>query len=153
EAREKELQSAQANIEQQVQQLANALNEESKRREGAEQRAGEIGQQRGALELELGQLRRDLEKTQKDLLAQEERSHAEHAKLEARTQELRTAHAKAGQQVQRLTNALNEEAKRREGAEKEAGNIGQKRNELETAMWRLQKDLQVSQERLEAQEQ
>ena len=74
EARAKKLQAAQAEVEQQVQRLATALTEETNRREGAEQQASEIVQKRSKLEVELGQLRQQMQEAQKELQAQEQNS-------------------------------------------------------------------------------
>ena len=47
-------------MEQQVKELNERLTEETKRREGAEQQAGEINKQRTRLESEMGQLRQSV---------------------------------------------------------------------------------------------
>jgi len=82
------------------------LTAETKRREEIEKRAGSPSKEQSALEDELEQLRTQLLTAQRDLEAQEERSRVEQKKIEARTQELRAAHADVGQQVQRLNQAL-----------------------------------------------
>jgi hypothetical protein len=101
-------------------------------------------------------LRQELEASQKQLQAQQERSHLEQIRLEARTQELQAAQAEVQQQVKRLTEALAQETKRREGAEQQAGEIGQRRSELETelaqnqqAQASLRQELEASQKELE----
>jgi uncharacterized protein with von Willebrand factor type A (vWA) domain len=64
------LQSAQAEVEQQVNRLTEMLAQETRRREGAEQQAGEIGQRRRELEAQLGQLGQQLNEAQEQLLAE-----------------------------------------------------------------------------------
>src|SRR5205807_2006237 len=138
EARTQQLQTTQAEVEQQVKRLMEALAAENHRRENAEQQAVEIGQRRSELEAELGknkqtqaQLRQELETLQKQLCAQQESSGAEQTRLEVRTKELQATQAEVEQQVKRLTEALAQETKRRQAAEQQAGEAGQHRSELE----------------------
>ena len=88
EARTRELQEAQAAAEERVAALMATLAEESKRREGAEQQAGEIGKRRRELEAELAEnkqaqerLRQQLEEVQKQAQALKENYTAEQRKL------------------------------------------------------------------------
>jgi chromosome segregation ATPase len=129
EARVSELQVARADMEQQIKQATEALAEESKRREGAEQQAKEIGQHRKELEAELpkqtgpDKVAPATQKAHKLLQDHQASSGAEQSKLEARTKELQ---AEVEKQVKHLTQSLAEETKRREGAEQQAGEIGKK---------------------------
>src|SRR5262249_8867985 len=130
-ARATELQAAQADVLQQVKRLTESLTAETRRREGAEQQAGETDRQRKELESQLAEakqvqadLRQDLERALKQLLAQQKSSGAEHAKLEARIKELETAQDVVEKKVAYLTNSLTEEIKRREGAEQQVGALG-----------------------------
>src|SRR5207253_1820066 len=101
-----ELQAAQAEVMQRVKRLTETLAEETKRREGAERQAGEIGQYRSKLEAELAEnkqaqarLQQELEASQKQLRAQRDSSGTEQIKLEVRTQELQATHAEVEQKV------------------------------------------------------
>src|SRR5439155_554453 len=131
EARIQELQSAQAGVEQQVKKLTETLQEETKLRQGAEQQVGEIGQRRSELEAQLGQLRQELESAHEQAHGQQTISLAEQTRLEARIQELQSAHSGVEQQVKKLTETLQEETKLRQGAEQQAGEIGKQRSELQ----------------------
>src|SRR5207302_11324574 len=103
EARIRELQSAQAGVEQQVKKLTEALQEETKLRQGAEQQTGEIGQQRSELQAQLEQLRQELENAHRQAQAQQATSLAEQGGLEARIEELQSAHSGVEQQVKKMT--------------------------------------------------
>ena len=87
----KELQAANAAMEQEVKRLTETLAEEAKRRETAELRAGDIGKERTKLDGELArikqaqaELRRELEKTQEERRMQQESSGAGQTRLEDR---------------------------------------------------------------------
>ena len=59
------MQDAQADLLQRVKRLTETLSRETNRRAGAEEQAAEMGQRRGKLEAELGQLQHQLEQVQK----------------------------------------------------------------------------------------
>ena len=116
--------------------LTEALAEETKRREGAEQQAGEIGQRRSELEAELAEnkqaqarLRQQLEEVQRQLQALKENYIAERSRLEARMKELQAAQAPAGAEGQAsLTETLADETKRPGGAEQQGGEVAEQSN-------------------------
>jgi chromosome segregation ATPase len=167
-------------VQEKVRRVTEALAEETRRRESAEQQAAEIGQRRSQLEAELAQLeqryneahqqlqtetqlRQELQQAEKQLvsflqLAEKQNYLVEQSRLEPRTLGLEAAEADAMQRVKRLTNALAKETRRREGAEQQAGNIGQRRSELEAQLAesqqtqaRLHQELQESKKQLEVQ--
>src|SRR5207253_1512283 len=146
-ARIQELLAMQAEVEQQVNSLTEAFAEETKRREAAEQQAGEIGERRSELEAQLAErqqaqarLQHELEESQNHLRVQQEGTLAEQTKFGARIKELQVTQVEVEQQVKRLTEALAEETKRRESAERQAGEMGQQRGEVEA---RLAEDQQA----------
>ncbi len=159
ETRAQELQSAHAEVFGRVKRLTDSLAEESKRREAAEQQADEVGQSRRDLEAQLAQLRRELEAAHRDLQVQQDRSRAEQAKLEANWKELQAAEGAVAIRVQRLTEKLAEESKRREAAEQQAVEVDQRREQLEVQLTEnqqteanLQQELAAAQQRLQAQQ-
>ena len=78
-----ELQVAQAQVEQQISRLSEALAQETRRRESAEQQARETGQSRTELETQLAHTRQELEASHKQLQIQVDRSGAvKQARLE-----------------------------------------------------------------------
>src|SRR5262249_54572975 len=74
EARTQEFQVTQADVFKRVKRLAEMLSAETKRREGAEHQADEVGQQRNELQTQIGKLREELESAQKQLQSQQEKS-------------------------------------------------------------------------------
>jgi hypothetical protein len=111
----------QVQVEHRVTQLTETLAEETKRRERAEQQAGEFGKRRSELETELEQnkqaqasLQQELEASQKQLQAQQQGLSAEQSRLEARTQELQACKAEVKRRINHLTEALVTETRRRE---------------------------------------
>jgi chromosome segregation ATPase len=166
EARIRELQAAKAEVEQQVNRLTETLAEEARHREEAEQRASDIGLQRGELEAELAknkqaqtQLLYAFEALQKQLHEHQENSRVEQARLDARTKELQAAKAEVEQEVRRLTERVAAETWRREGAEQQAGEIGLRCSELHAELARnnqaqaqLRYELQASQQQLQSQQ-
>src|SRR5262249_53444897 len=66
-----DLQAAQGDVLERVKRLTDTLAEETKRRQGAEREAGETAQRRSELEGQLGQVRQELETSQKQLQAQQ----------------------------------------------------------------------------------
>src|SRR5207253_4665338 len=105
---------------QQVELLTEALAEETRRREGAEQQAGKFGQQRSDLEVELGQLRQQLEEARNQQRAQQESSRAEQSNLQARLKELQANQITVEERIKSLVEALAAETKCREAAEERA---------------------------------
>jgi chromosome segregation ATPase len=85
-----------------------------------------------------GELQEELDAAQKQLKMLHEKYLDEQSRLEARTKELESAKVVVEEQVRRLNEALAEEIKRREGAEQEAGEISQRRSELEAELARNQ---------------
>jgi chromosome segregation ATPase len=165
EARSQELQAAHADVLQQAQGLTETLAGETRRRESVERQTSEISQHRAELETALAEnkqaqarLQHDLEVSQTQLQAQRATSRSEQTRLEARANELEAAQADLWQQVKRLTETLGAETTRREDAERQTSEIGQRRSELEAelaqnkqAQARLQQDLGVSKAHLQAQ--
>ena len=89
------------------------LAEETKRREGAEQQAGEFGKRRSELETELEQnkqaqarLRQQLEEVQKQVQTLKTNYIAEQFKLQAHTKELQSAQVPVEEKIKSLTDAL-----------------------------------------------
>ena len=82
----------------------------------------------------MGQVRQELELSQKRQNEQLENSGAEQTKLQDRIKELQAVQTEVEQKVVTLTPALEQETKRREGAEQQAGELGQLRGKLETAL-------------------
>jgi len=115
-----QLQATKAEVEQQVKGLAEKLAEETRRREGVEQQAGEIGQRRSDLEAELARLRQELETSQTQLRARQESSVAEHKPDSTPGSTNCTGEGRGGAAGQRLTETLAQETRRREGAEQQA---------------------------------
>lgn len=177
EARTKELQAAHAEVEQQVQRAKEALAEETRRREGAEQQAAVIGQRRAELEGELDHVRRELDLARQQHQAQQERTRTEQLQIEARTLELQAAQAAVERQVNRvkelqahrttaeeriqcLQEALAAETRRREAAEHQVAQLTERQRELEAGLAehhrgqaQLQQSLEQAQKQLEAQKQ
>src|SRR6185295_9419536 len=114
EGRIKGLQTAQAQAVQQVKELSDNLAEESKRREGAEQKVDEVDQQRSELEAQLEMMLQQLETTQNQLKAEQESASAE----KPRTRELQTKQTELERHIKQLTEALAEE-KRGKAAEQQ----------------------------------
>ncbi|HEV2436629.1 MAG TPA: response regulator, partial [Verrucomicrobiae bacterium] len=154
EARTRELRTAGAEVEQQVQRLKEAVTEETRRREEARQQAVEIEQRRSELEAELGRLRQQLEEARNQQQAQQESSRVEQSKLEARTEELQANRTTAEERIKSLVEALAAETRRREAAEQQAAQLAKRQSELEAELAenkRVQAELQLELE--EAQKQ
>ena len=66
---------------------------------------------------------------------------------------MQATQAEVEQQVKRLTETLAQETRLREGAEQQAGEIGQRRRELEAQLGQLGQQLQESQTQLQAESQ
>jgi len=151
-----ELRSAQADLEQKVKRITDALTEETRRREAADQQASRIGQDRSQLEAALTDARQaqaglqhELEIAQKQLQAQQESNRANETELQALTGQLQTAQAGVEEQIKQLTENLAAEAKRRGVAEQQTGELGQKRRELENQLANLAQQLEEAQTQLE----
>src|SRR5262249_36412661 len=98
EPRTQELLAMQGEIVQRVRRLMDALAQETRRRQGAEQQADELDRHRTELEAELtqnkeaqAQLQQELETSRQKLQEQKESSSAEQNKLEARINEFQAA--------------------------------------------------------------
>ena len=76
---------------------------------------------------------------QQQLQAKHESSRTEQTRFEARIRELQAAQAEFEQKIIQLNAALGEESKLRKAAEGQAGEIGQRRNELEAGLLENQK--------------
>src|SRR5204863_78640 len=142
-AQTQELQAAKPDVVQQIERLTEMLAQETRRREETEQQADETCQLRQELEAQMGQLRQELETAQKELWAQQEISGAEQTRLATQTQELQAAKLAVEQQVARLTETLCDETRRREDAERQAGEIGNRRSALEAELSRLGQELEA----------
>src|SRR5262249_35838200 len=66
EARIRELQSAKADVEEQLSRLTERLGQETKQRESAEQQAAQLGEQRRQLEAQVGQVVQQLTQARRD---------------------------------------------------------------------------------------
>ena len=106
-----ELQSAQAQVEQQISRLSEALANETRRRESAEQQAKETGQGRSELETQLTQVRQELEASHKQLQGQVESSGVEQARLEALIKDLQAAREAVENKLASLTQTLDRREK------------------------------------------
>src|SRR5439155_8368239 len=83
--------------------------------------------------------------------APQESSGAEQTKFQVLSQELQTAHTEVLHRVKRLTETLAEETRRRTGAELQAGEVGQRRSDLEARLGQLRQELKASEGYLRAQ--
>src|SRR5262249_25426934 len=165
ETRSLELQAAMFEAEQHLKRLTGALAQETRRCETAEEQTTFVSRQRSDLEADLTkikiaeeQLRQELEVSQKQLQDLHDSSASERTRLEARTQEVLAAKLEAERQVQRLTDSLTQETARRQGAEQQVVEVGQRRTELETQLAaseqtqaQLQSELEELQKQLETQ--
>src|SRR5207249_7616502 len=142
---------------QKVASLTELLAQETKRREGAEHQAGEVGKRRTELEAELAQnkqaqarLRQQLEEIQKQAQALKSNHLAGQSKLEARTQELQAAQMPVEEKIRSLTEALAFETKRREAVERMAVDAFKRRRELEAKLAKMQEAEKSLQGQIEA---
>src|SRR5262249_39840544 len=151
EVRTQELLTMQGEIMQRVRRLMDALAQETKRRQGAEEQADQIDRHRSELEGELtkhqqaaARLQQDPGSSKKQLQEQQQSSSAEQSKLEARIKDLQAAHEAAEQKVSSLTETLAQQTKDRESAESQARDIEKRRSDLEARLEQLRKDLKDS---------
>src|SRR2546421_210077 len=114
----------------------------------AEREAAVSGQRKRDLEVQMAQLREELEASQKQLGSQQENSSVEQSKLETRIQELQATKLQVEQQIKGMKEALAEETKRRKVTEHQSGEIGARRNELEAQLAPLRQELEASQKQL-----
>src|SRR5207247_5575966 len=163
----KQLEAANSEAELKVKRVTETLAEETKRREGVEHQAGEIGEQKGKLEAELAEykqketkLRQELESARKQQQTQQENFIAERTRFEERLRELQAAKAEVERLVKDLTETLANEMNRRETAEQQAGEIGKQTSKLETelaenkqAQVKLRHELEKAQKQQQAQQQ
>jgi len=131
-ARTRELQAVLAPVEQKVKQLTEELAKETKRREGAERQAGELGNRRAELEAELAtnkqaqeRLRQQLSEVKRQLRAAEENHIVERSRLEAQIKELQAAQALLQQKSGLLTETPADETMRPQDAEQRGGEVAQ----------------------------
>jgi chromosome segregation ATPase len=141
--------AAQTEVERQIKRLAEALAEQTKCRQEAEQQAAEIRQRRSELEAELARVRQQLEVSRQQLHALQASSGAQQEELEARIGELQAAKVEVEQQVERLVEALAEETKCRKTIEQQARETGQRRSELEAELVQTRELLECEYEQQE----
>jgi DNA-binding response OmpR family regulator len=134
--RRRELEAQLGQLGQQLQQTQTHLHAETQLRQEWQQAQQHM---RNVLQLAenqhaQAQSRQQMEEAQQQQRAQEENYLAEQAKLKARTQELQSVLAPVEQKVKQLTEELAKETKRREGAERQAGELDRRRSELEAEL-------------------